>query len=162
FHGQREREGEGAPRARLALGPDAAAVRLDDTATDRQAQPAAAHPLADVGVHAVEAVEHPRQVPTWDADALVAHADRDPPPATGLIASAPSFPTITACWSSCSTPASIFDISSRSSISPRRRSLSWSMISRYSRFSSRLSFRSCSSIVVVKPLMEATGVRSSC
>ena len=64
-------------RDRRRSRPNAAAVRLDEVLHDRQAEPGPALGARAAGVHAIEALEDPRQVFRRDADAGVAHADRN-------------------------------------------------------------------------------------
>src|SRR5690606_23314819 len=73
--GDRHGEAEGAALAGDALGPDAAAVQLDQRLGDAEAEASAADPARVRVVHAVEAVPDARQVLGRDADALV--GDRD-------------------------------------------------------------------------------------
>src|SRR5947199_407891 len=70
-----EAGGEGGPLAGPALGAEAALVRLDDVAADRQAQARA--PLAGgvgAGLGGEERLEDPPQVGRGDADARIGDA----------------------------------------------------------------------------------------
>src|SRR5712692_6161482 len=73
--GQRQGEGEGAALAFLALGPDAAAVGLDDALRDGETKPGARDLAGGLALHAVELVEDMGQVSGRDADARVGQAD---------------------------------------------------------------------------------------
>jgi hypothetical protein len=69
FDGQRQAEGEGAALGFLALGPDAAAVGLDDALRDGKTKPGARDLAGGLALHAVELVEDMGQVRGGDADA---------------------------------------------------------------------------------------------
>src|SRR5512132_2275785 len=74
----REGEGEGAARPDDALGPDAAAVGLDQLPAEGQAEPAAAAGPGPGRVQPIEAVEHPAQMLGGDPGAGVGHGQPGP------------------------------------------------------------------------------------
>src|SRR5262245_45306911 len=73
----RQRNADCRSMARLTLGPNRAAVRHDDLARDRQAQPGTAAAARPRAIGAVEAIEDVRQVFGGDALAGVSHLQDD-------------------------------------------------------------------------------------
>src|SRR5437763_448289 len=73
---QRQVERRAAPRPG-ALGPDFAALRINQVPCDRQPNPSAAAPARPRFVHAVETLEDMREMFGGDPDPAVLHTDLD-------------------------------------------------------------------------------------